>query len=132
MDNNRQVTSVTSATADFQRGIPVANHSAAPSTTMSLSTDATVLAAKIVSLRAQLALAVVSAPACNGLCWAHGNSSNVSHTSASTCTCPAEDHQTAATNRNRMGESARRDGRVPGTSQITTVTASNDMSPTLA
>ena len=140
MDNYRRVTSATSATAGFQPGVPMmANHSAAPSTTSSLSTaDATVLAAEIVSLRAQLALAVVSAPArhagrqqtpaTRGYCWTHGSSSNISHTSA-TCTHPAEGHQTAATNRNRMGGSARRDGRMPGTAQHSTAPAANGVSP---
>jgi hypothetical protein len=79
MDNYRHVTADTSATAGYQAGVPVANHSAAHSATSMLSTDPTVLAAEIVSLRAQLAVAVISAPAHNagrnqtpatrGYCW---------------------------------------------------------------
>lgn len=127
MDNYRRVTSMTSTTAGFQSGHPVANFSSAPSittTTSSLSTDPTVLAAEIISLRAQLALAVVSpaqsngrqqTPATRGYCWTHGSSGNVAHTSAS-CSNPAEGHQSAATNRNRMGGSARRSGRAPSAS----------------
>lgn len=50
------VASVASTTARFQTGVPVANRS----TTFSLTTDVTILAAKIVSLRPQLAsLAVI-------------------------------------------------------------------------
>ena len=126
MDNYRRVTSVTSTTAGFQSGHPAAHFSSAPShssttTTSSLSTDPTVLAAEIVALRAQLALAVVSpapsngrlrTPATRGYCWTHGSSGNVAHTSAS-CANPAEGHQVAATNRNRMGGSARRSRRAP-------------------
>jgi hypothetical protein len=121
MDNYRRLTSVTSASAGYQ----AAHHSVAPSpnapnVTSSLSSDATLLAAEILSLRAQLALAVIAAPtapvgrhqtpATRGYCWTHGSSGNVQHTSAS-CTTPAAGHQITATNRNRMGGSARRNGR---------------------
>ncbi len=95
MDNCWRVTSVTSASAGFQLGVPVANLSAAHSTTSSLSSDTTILAAEIVSLRAQLALAVVTTPTDppttpvaikpplrEVFCSTYGNSGNVHHSSA--------------------------------------------------
>jgi hypothetical protein len=100
MENYRRVTSVTSATAGFQSGHPAAHFSSATSTTSSLSTNPSVLVAEIISLRAQLALAVVSpapstgrqrTPATRGYCWTHGSSGNVAHTSAF-CSNPAEGH----------------------------------------
>lgn len=123
-------------TAGFQPGVPVANHSAAPSTTSSLLSDPTILAAKIILLRAQLALAVVTAPvrtdsrrqqtpATRGYCLTLGKSGDVSHTSAM-CNALAAGHQTAATNRNRMGGSALRDGRLPNASAPSAATATSE------
>ena len=133
MDNYRRITATTSATAGYQPApLPAAYHvspSVFPSPTASVSTDNHLLLAEIASLRAQLALAAISpapfpptgrhqTPATRGYCWTHGSSSNVLHTSAS-CSNPATGHQVNATNRNRMGGSARRNGRPPDSTPAT-------------
>jgi hypothetical protein len=119
MDNYRRVNATTSTSAGYQMANHVGSHpSTSPSTTSSFSSDPTILNAEIASLRVQLALATMAPPgtpstnrhqlpATRGYCWTHGSSGNLLHTSAS-CTNPAPGHQTAATNRNRMGGSARR------------------------
>jgi len=117
-------TNLSASTGYQPDGLTRDNHvspSTAGTTTSSLSSDPTVLAAEIISLRAQLALAVFTSPATTGrhqtpatrgYCWTHGSSSNVLYTSAS-CNTPAPGNQTGATNRNRMGGSLRQHGTPP-------------------